>query len=290
MDNLWTAQDGLKLPVLDWQPANTPKALLVCVHGMGGAAGDFTRLGQAAAENGIAAFALNLREQGLDPRRDRRGTGLDLEMISDDLCGFITDLRRKFPGQPLFTCGESMGALVTAWLLAKKGAPAGFSGAIFSAPVVQLRKPTPWHTRQALKILSAIAPRRRFRPSFFVTGKSESLTVTRDTEHQEWVRNAPHRIDGFTFRFLHELGNLMESADGLAARLNEPSLVMVGGNDVYIEPRQVKAWFDRIAAEDRTFREYPEAYHLLWNDFDREAVLHDIMAWIEARIPATART
>jgi alpha-beta hydrolase superfamily lysophospholipase len=287
MDNLWTAQDGLKLPLLGWQPAGTPKALLVCVHGMGGAAGDFTRLGQAAAANGIAAFALNLREQGLDPRPDRRGTGLDLEMISDDLCGFITDLRREFPAQPLFTCGESMGALVTAWLLAKKGAPAGFSGAIFSAPVVQLRKPTPWHTRQALKILSALVPRGRFRPSFFVTGKSESLKVTRDPEHQEWVRNAPHRIDGFTFRFLNELGNLMESADSLATELTEPSLVMVGGNDVYIESRQVKAWFDRLAAEDRTFREYSEAYHLLWNDFDREAVLHDIMTWIDARVPAT---
>ena len=289
MDNLWTARDGLKLPVLGWQPANTPRALLVCVHGMGGAAGDFTRLGKAAADNGIAAFALNLREQGLDPRPDRRGTGLDLETISDDLFGFIADLRREFPDQPVFTCGESMGALVTAWLLARKGAPAGFSGAIFSAPVVELRKPTPWHLRQALKILSALAPRGRFRPSFFVTGKSEPLKVTRDTDHQEWVRNAPHRIDGFTFRFLNELGSLMESSEGLAAKLTEPCLVMVGGNDVYLESRQVKAWFDRIAAKDRTFREYPEAYHLLWNDFDRETVLRDIMGWIDSRVPAATR-
>ena len=36
-------------------------------------------------------------------------------------------------------------------------------------------------------------------------------------------------------------------------------------------------------ATDKTFRLYPEAYHLLWNDWDKELVLADILAWLNER-------
>ncbi|NBS53750.1 MAG: alpha/beta hydrolase, partial [Spartobacteria bacterium] len=29
---------------------------------------------------------------------------------------------------------------------------------------------------------------------------------------------------------------------------------------------------------------YPEAHHLLWHDWDKEAVMSDIHAWLTARI------
>jgi alpha-beta hydrolase superfamily lysophospholipase len=52
---------------------------------------------------------------------------------------------------------------------------------------------------------------------------------------------------------------------------------------VFVRPEQVRAWFDCLSAKDKTFRLYSEAFHLLWNDWDKEAVLTDILAWLNER-------
>ena len=37
-------------------------------------------------------------------------------------------------------------------------------------------------------------------------------------------------------------------------------------------------------AQDKKLHIYPEAYHLLWHDWDKETVLSDIHAWLTERI------
>jgi hypothetical protein len=53
--------------------------------------------------------------------------------------------------------------------------------------------------------------------------------------------------------------------------------------DVFLRPEQIKAWFDRLAASDKTFRLYQDAYHLQWNDWDKDLVLADILDWLNDR-------
>ena len=97
-------------------------------------------------------------------------------------------------------------------------------------------------------------------------------------------------ITAFTFRFLHQLGELIESSELIAAKMKTPCLVLAAGQDVFLHPQQVRAWFDRLAAADKTFRLYPEAYHLLWNDWDKDAVLADILGWLNERSAARLNT
>ncbi len=256
--------------------------MIVCVHGLGGAVVDFQPLVERMVGEGFAVWAPNLRGQGHDPSPMRRGGHLDLPGLANDLAAFATEAVASHPGAPLFWCGESLGALLVGWLAAK-GQSCGARGAVFSAPVVELRKPTPWFVRQAVRSLAAVWPGGRFRPSWFVSGKTEPLRVTREEGHSAKVREAPHYIPAFSFRFLSRLGELMDDSLGIASHITLPSLVLSAGQDVYIEMRQTRSWFDAIASEDKTLREYPEAFHLLWNDWDRDAVLDDIAAWIADR-------
>ena len=62
--------------------------------------------------------------------------------------------------------------------------------------------------------------------------------------------------------------------------MKTPCLVLAAGKDVFLRPEQVRAWFDQLAASDKTFRLYPEAYHLLWNDWDKDLVMADIVSWM----------
>jgi acylglycerol lipase len=286
----WRAPDGELFPCEQWLPRRTAIGTLVCAHGLSGAATDFLPLGETAREAGIATFALNLRGQGSDPLRRRRGAVLDVRAISEDISAFAGAMHSRQPRTPLWVCGESMGALILSWMLAYKRFAGPVQGAILSAPVVALIKTTPWPIRQAVRILATTVPALRFYPSYFISGKLEPLQVTRDQDHALRVQNAPYYIRAFTFRFLHQLGTLIESSELIAARLETACLVLAAGQDVFVRPEQVRAWFDRVAAGDKTFRLYPEAYHLLWNDWDKDVVLDDILQWLKQRSASSLNT
>ena len=279
----WKAPDGVIFPCEQWLPRGKASGALICVHGLSGAATDFQPLGETLHQAGLACFALNLRGQGNDPHRRRRGAALDLESISRDISAFAQEMQPRQSGTPLWVCGESMGALILSWMLVHKRFDEPVCGAVFSAPVVSLMKPTPRVIRQIVRILSTALPGLRFYPSWFVSGKLEPLRVTRDEEHAQRVLSAPYYITAFTFRFLHQLGELIESSELIATKMKTPCLVLAAGQDVFLRPEQLRAWFDRLAATDKTFRLYPEAYHLLWNDWDKDIVLADILGWLNER-------
>ncbi len=279
----WKAPDNVIFPCERWVPQGKSRGTLVCVHGLSGAATDFHTLGEFIHKAGLSCFALNLRGQGSDPHRPRRGAVLDLEHISRDISAFADAMHSRQNGTPLWVCGESLGALILAWMLSGGRFQHPVCGAILSVPVVDLMKPTPWIVRQAVRALAAVVPSVRFFPSWFVSGKLEPLRVTRDEEHEQRVRNAPHYITAFTFRFLRQLGHLIDSSGEVADKMKTPCLVLAAGQDVFLRPEQIKAWFDRLAASDKTFRLYQDAYHLLWNDWDKDLVLADILDWLNDR-------
>ena len=286
----WRAPDGEFFPCEQWMPRGKAVGTLICAHGLGGAATDFEPLCAAANQAGFACFALNLRGQGSDPRRRRRGAFLDLDSLARDVSAFAKAMHSRQPGTPLWVCGQSMGALILSSMLAYSRFSEPVSGAILSTPVVALKNPTPWIVRQAVRALSTVLPGLRFYPSWFISGKLEPLQVTRDQEHAQRIQNAPYYIRAFSFRFLHQLGKLIESSDLIAARVQTPCLVLAAGQDVFVRPEQVRDWFDRLPAKDKTYRLYPEAYHLLWNDWDKDTVLADILFWLNERSAARLNT
>jgi alpha-beta hydrolase superfamily lysophospholipase len=81
-----------------------------------------------------------------------------------------------------------------------------------------------------------------------------------------------------------ELGDLIDASESFASRWEVPTLVMAAGRDCFVKHTQISSWFDKIAAPDKTLHIYPEAYHLLWHDWDKETVLSDIHAWLTGRI------
>lgn len=283
----WQAADGTVFSGEQWTPAGAPRGRLICVHGLGGAATDFIPLAQAAAARGFSTFALNLRGQGCDPEESRRGRFLDPDVLTRDLAAFVASLPASTV--PVFLCGESVGALLVAASLGRQSSASPIRGAIFSVPVVDLKKPTPKAVRWTLQVAAGLFPTLRLDPSRFVSrkpGRKSRLRVTRDEAYEEILRSAPHRIPAFSVAVLHAFGKFMDDRKNLAAGVTIPTLVLAAGQDAYIRPDQVRAWFDLLPNPDKEYREYPEAFHLLWNDLDHEAVLADIFAWLEARCPS----
>jgi len=283
MQFAWTAPDGDVFPCEKWEAPGTPRGILICVHGMGGSADEFAPLAEMAAKANFSSYGLNLRGQGNDPQTGRRGHYLDVPALCDEIAAFAREVTSRYTGLPIFLCGESMGALLVCRAVASRHIEV--DGVILSAPVVELRKPTPPPIREALRWAARLAPRMRFNHSWLVSGKAERLEVTRDLEYLRRIRAAPHAIRAFSFNFLNAIGDLIAASNDSAREMTVPCLVLAAGNDVFLRSEQVEDWFTHIAATDKTYRLYPEAYHCLWNDWEREKVLGDISEWLERHMP-----
>jgi len=283
MEFLWTAPDGAVFPTERWEAHGSARGVLIYIHGMGGAGSEFHTLAEQAACAGWAGFALNLRGQGRDPISKRRGTELPLAEIEKDIAAFAQVVMKKHPDLPVYWCGESMGALILAHMLATRSSDLQADGAIFSAPVVQLRKPVSPVLRPIVRLIAALMPRFRLRPSLFVTGKAEAVRVTRDEEFRAQAKLAEHYIKAFSIGFLNTLGDLIERSQDLSRQITVPSLVLIGRYDIYVTVEQIQAWYDQLASTDKALKIYPDAYHCLWNDLDRQKVIADILSWMEER-------
>jgi len=276
----WTTEDGEEREALAW-PCEHPRAILACLHGMSGAAEQFEPL--TGCSKGLTIYSADLRGQGNDRNQSRRGALLYVAAQHRDIRAFLASIRTTHPGLPVFLAGESMGALLAASFAAAHPEN-GLNGLVLSVPVTAMRRPVPKIANHLVRFLATTFPKLRCRPSLFVNGKTLSPPLTRDTAYQDAMRSKPHYISDYTFRFLAELGELIASSQEYAERLHTPSLTLAAGQDCFVTAEQIRAWHTRIPASDKTLRVYPDAYHLLWQDWDRDQVLRDIGDWIEARL------
>lgn len=280
----WTTHDSEPRAAHSW-PVEECRAVVACVHGMNGSGEQFHPLPERIPN--YAFHALDLRGQGSDHIAERRGAALEFEKQMLDIAAFVAALRRFYKERPVFLMGESMGSLLAAgfagWSRKNADACHAVDGLILSVPVVGLRRAVPGYVRWVLRRLAAVAPRARLTPSRFVNGKSIAPPLTRDRAYQDSLSKKPHHITGFSLRFLVELGDLIEDSASLAAGIHGPTLVLAAGQDCFVRPGQIESWFEKIPARDKSLRHYPEAYHLLWHDWDRDLAVSDIRAWLDQR-------
>jgi alpha-beta hydrolase superfamily lysophospholipase len=280
----WKTFDGEQRIAHAWKKKGS-KAAVACIHGMGGSGEEFHPLPSKIDK--CSFYALDLRGQGCDPVKLRRGVVLDLESQINDISAFMKAIRWEHPEEPLYLMGESMGALLSAAYMAKADHP-GLrmvpDGLILSVPVVGLARPVNPFLRRLLRLLGALAPRARFSVGRFVNKKSKAPEITRDQAYHDALRKKPHHIKDFSLGFLLELADLIDASESFAARWEVPTLVLAAGCDCFVNATQISTWFEKISAPDKKLHIYPEAYHLLWHDWDKEAVLSDIHAWLTERI------
>ncbi|MGJ3244153.1 MAG: alpha/beta fold hydrolase [Opitutales bacterium] len=285
----WTGPDGLDQPARVWKPESTatPAYLVVATHGLNGSAEDFEPLARALADrDGAVVRALNLRGMGNDPVPKRIGDlkGREATWI-EQLQAFSAESRKRHPGLPVIWIGESLGSVITAHTLVHTPPDALPAAAVLAVPVTALENPLSWWQEALFRTMNVLAPWKRI--DLEALGEDaapaddpEARRLTRDAAYQAWNEQRPDKVDTFTLRLLFTMGKLIEAMPAFAPDLPVPTLVLSAGHDIFIRLDQVTP-FVEAAPEDRvTHQVYPDSYHLLFHDLEKERVVADVRAWM----------
>lgn len=261
-----------------------PNTVIIGIHGFCGAAIDYENLGKRMLKEQpkTAVYAYEVRGQGKDPLKERRGDIDDPQKWYNDLNRFSQMVREKHPKAKIIWFGESMGALIashTYRLDVAAGAPPPCDALVLSSPVVRFRDDFPQWKKDLVRQMANVAPMARL--SLETLAGGQQVQMTHDTVHSEQAETNAWHIDKHTLRLLVTLGELIDGMPECAKTFTVPTLVLHGDKDFFSRTDDVKAFFGNIPdKKTRQIKLYADSYHLLMYDKKKDQVITDVERWL----------
>lgn len=273
--------DGTRLPYREWLPEGQPKAIVLALHGMNDSRDAWEYPAPAFTAAGVALYSPDLRGFGAT---ETRGHWPGSARLMADTRQEVAQLHRRWPHTRLIIMAESMGAAML-MVLATQPDPPPVDGYVLIAPAVWGRAEMNLLLRASLWIVDHVAP------AWSLTGGGlVKVTASDNREALMRLSTDPLTIHATRVDAVKGLVDLMDQALAAARRLRAPAMLLYGGHDELIPPKATAAtWRSLPPGPVRAF--YPNGYHLLLRDKDREMPIDDILSWIsdpEAPLPSGA--
>lgn len=262
-----------------WDPEKTgpdgPKAVFLLVHGLGAHTARWDFLAGCLAARGYPSYGLELRGFGRTPERPR-GHIDSFKVWDRDVLALRELVARDHPGRKIILLGESMGGLIAYDLAARN--PGKFAGLVLIAPAFKngMKFPLSVYVKTGLFL--------PFAPKHIVDLPFTSERATRDTEYAAAMNADPNEVRVASLKLLSSFLPVQARASRLAGKLTLPVLFLIPGIDYLVDERAARRIFKKVAAPDKTILEYPEMFHALSIDLDREKVFRDIVEWTAKRV------
>ncbi len=264
------AEDAARLPYRSWE-APEPRAVILGIHGFNDYSRAFEMPGPWFAERGITFYAYDQRGFGKAPAH---GKWAGSDALIGDLRTVISLLAERHPDTPLFLVGTSMGGAVT--LAALEDGGAQVDGIILVAPAVW-----GWSTLNPL-YRSTLWLAAHTAPDYTLTGEGLERWPSDNMEMLRAFSRDPLVIKETRIDAIYGLVDLMERAY-LSIETVRPSTLLLYGDKDEIVPRGPVEDIKSRFTNDLTVKDYPDGWHMLLRDLQRENVWKDIAAWTTER-------
>jgi len=256
-----------------WNIASS-RAVFLLVHGLGAHSGRWEPLAQFFLQQNIASYALEL--QGFGQTQGIKGHIDSFDTYFDDILSLARIICKEYPDKKIFLIGESFGGLLS-YLLAHR-APELFSGLVCIAPAFSIRiQVSLWDYIWVFFNLFK-NPKKQFKVNFV------GEMCTRDPQYQEQIDTdfKEHRL--VSAQFILNYFYAQRSVRKIATKLSIPALFLIPIQDKLVNPHASKVVFYRLWAQDKEMIKYPEMFHALSVELDKEKVFDDILKWMDKRL------
>jgi alpha-beta hydrolase superfamily lysophospholipase len=257
-----------------WTPGSASRGVMLVVHGAGEHGDRYAYFAQRCCDAGLAVAALDHAGHG---RSDGDyGHMARFQDHLENLDAFREQVVQDFPGQPLVLVGHSMGGLISACYLPQH--QAHFAACVLSGPAIKTELEPGFVQTTLIRLLSVLAPR-------MGVLQLDAAGVSRDAAVVGAYRQDPLVNHGkMSARFVSELFNAMGRIQAEAPAIELPLLVMHGESDAMTAPSGSQFLHDKVSSRDKTLKLYPGLYHEIFNEPERDAVIDDLLAWLDTRL------
>jgi alpha-beta hydrolase superfamily lysophospholipase len=272
MESLTTG-DGLRLHLQRWPAPGAAHGTVQIVHGLGEHIGRYEAL--AARLNAAGWHVAGHDHRGHGRSEGARGTIAGRQSLLADLCAVSDHVRE---GGRLVLLGHSLGGLIAARFVAeglRNPAARWFrdvDGLVLSSPALDPGM-SPWQKLQ-LALGSLLAPDLRLANGLKPEWVSRDSEVVRRYEQDLLVHD---RVTARLVRFVVDAGRVVRSR---APRWQVPTLLLWAGADRCVAPAGSAAFAAAAPAGVVTAQPFPNLYHEIFNEPEREQVLGHLSRWL----------
>ncbi len=266
--------DGTELPLRNWLPEESVHSVMIAVHGFNDYSYFIHDTASHFAKQGIAVYAYDQRGFG---NALNRGLWPGKQTMARDLQTFVSLIEQRFPEQPLFLLGESMGAAVVLHTAASHSIDV--DGLILAAPAVWGWSSMPFWQRWGLTLAAHTMPSTTF------TGESLHVMASDNRDMLIALSRDPLIIKATRVDTIYGLVNLMQAGFDAVEKVQIPALVLYGEKDEVIPKKPVLDTFGKPENRSDTQRLqlYNNGYHMLLRDLQADIVWQDILLWMQGR-------
>lgn len=260
-----------------WTP-DSVRGVFVITHGLAEHGDCYHPLAKILSDDGWQVFAWDLRGHGRS--EGKRGFVVDIAKYIADFGLFLEIVKRQTKMKPenLVLFGHSMGALVTLRYLETHDF--NYGALVLSSPALGLSMPVP-KFKEALANFAV-----KWIPSITMFNEIKYTDLTHD---EEMIRS--YQIDNLRHDkispglFLSMVENFKPALDASEA-IQKPVLVQIAGEDRLVSGSASREFFDKLPGKKNQLEIYPESYHEIYNDIDKEKATADLKKFINPYLGA----
>jgi alpha-beta hydrolase superfamily lysophospholipase len=265
---------NLPLYYQGWLPDGQPQQILVMVHGLGSHSGLWKNAVRCLVPQGYGIYAMDLRGHGRSP--GLRGHIQHWQDLREDLDAFLQHILIQAQIEQCYLWGHSLGATVCLDYALHKSEY--LMGLILSAPALGKVGVVQWKLMVG-QLLSVLWP--SFRLKLGIDHHASSRVPSVVSAHM----NDPLRHEYGSARLATEFSYAVHWTQAHLHQLSVPLLLLHGGADMITDPEGSRQLFSQIQVTDKTYLEYPQSYHDLYEDLNDMEVIGDISKWLSDRSP-----
>jgi lysophospholipase len=251
-----------------WKVEN-PKAVVVLVHGAGEHHGRYDWVIKKLNENQYHVIAGDLPGQGTNYKKQGHINSFNeyIETIEAWVREAITF------HLPVFLFGHSMGGLAVIRTMIEKQLPV--QKVVLSSPCLDLMSYPSFPMEMVSRVLNVVTPSLRV-PSNLPKGSGTRNEVVRYRDTSD-----PLLVKNISIRWYRQLVKAMVLANEKVAQFPDvPLLVMQAGNDLIVNVKTVRKWFNNLTITEKTYKEWIDLYHEVLNEPERERVFKYMEAFL----------
>lgn len=250
-----------------------PKAVLLCVHGLGLNSASYQEFAKQMVKEGIGVFAVDVR--GFGTWMQLKGKQkCDFESCISDVEQALRVLHTVYPNKPIFVLGESMGGAIAMRITADH--PDLVDGLISCVPSGDRFHKTKNQLRVALHLITL----RGNKDIDVGTGVIEDATEN-EALRAKWKDDPFNRLKLSSKELMH-FQSFMNDNHETAKRINStPVLFVVGLGDKLVKPKGTIELYEEVSSEDKQMATIKNAEHLIFENHQISAELKGLIVhWL----------